>query len=69
MEEERVAGERERRLGRRDTIRVGAVWEVLDESEREKDTRQWSETWRGVAMRLVEEQHLVKMRSSVLPAL
>jgi hypothetical protein len=39
MEEERVAGERERRLGRRDTIRVGAVWEVLDESEREKDTR------------------------------
>ena len=28
MEEERVAGERERRLGRRDTIRVGAVWEV-----------------------------------------
>ena len=65
MEEERVAGERERRLGRRDTIRVGAVWEVLDESEREKD----AETWRGVAMRLVEEQHLVKMRSSVLPAL
>ena len=41
MEEERVAGERERRLGRCDTIRVGAVWEVLDESEREreKDTR------------------------------
>ena len=39
MEEERVAGERERRLGRRDTIRVGVVWEVLDESEREKDTR------------------------------
>jgi hypothetical protein len=67
MEEERVGGERERRLGRRDTIRVGAVWEVLDESEREKDTR--SETWRGVAMRLVEVQHLVKMRSSVLPAL
>ena len=42
---------------------------VRGEMGREKDTKWWSDTGRGVTVRFEGQQHLVNTRSSRFPAL
>ena len=68
-EEERSAGESERRFRRVETMCVGGGRDGGAIIEREKVMRWWSDPLTGVTVRSVVWQRLVKIRSSRLPAL
>ena len=69
MSEERVVGDRERRLGLYEKVLGGVGGLDLSMSDREKDIKEWSDKWRGVTVVFVIVEFREKMRSRVLPAL
>ena len=69
MSEERMEGGRERRLRLKETVWVDLDGLEFNRRVSEKDTKKWSDTWRGVTVVLVMLESRENMRSRDPPAL